>query len=104
MFTLGRPYLRDISFLDIPLCMYSMQILRRNARLNFVLPISLNHINNLTFKALWESTYFSTRQVDMFLILVEIKVFRYAYFAKGCEDGFLLYGREERVTAATLVV
>ena len=43
--------------------MYSMQILRFNERLNFVLPIILNDFNNLTFKALRESTYFSTRHV-----------------------------------------
>jgi hypothetical protein len=41
-----------------------MQILRLNERLNLVLPIILNDISNLTFKAFWESTYFSTRQLS----------------------------------------
>jgi len=44
--------------------MYSMQILRLNERLNFVLPIILNGFNNLTFKAFGESTYFSTRHYN----------------------------------------
>ena len=41
VFTLGRLYFKAISFLDLPLCMYSMQILRFNARLNFCLLITL---------------------------------------------------------------
>jgi hypothetical protein len=42
--------------------MYSMQILRRNPRLNLVFPITLKWFNYLTFKAAGKSTYFSTRQ------------------------------------------
>ena len=40
IWTLGRLYFNAISFLDLPLCMYSMQILRFNARLNFCLLIT----------------------------------------------------------------
>ena len=56
-----------ISFRDCPLCMYSMQILRFKPRLKFLFPICLNEFNYLTFKAAWESTYFSTRQNAAFI-------------------------------------
>ena len=42
-----------------------MQILRFKPRLNFCFPIILNEFNYLTFKALWKSTYFRPRHVDV---------------------------------------
>ena len=73
-----------------------MQILRFKARLNFSLLIILNEFKNLTFKALRESTYFSTRQE----VIVEPK---YNYVTPFAGEKFVAMKRDENLSTIEIL-